>query len=184
MYFPTKYLHPTPNHPKTPFWGTVQCKVYYHGALRKSHVNGTTNLKLYSYINIGKYFGGWVCQHFSARGRPWGAGPPTVNLGPPIISETTRARKLKFKTRGLRVWHFCYPTRTRTRWCLPVPDPDQKLLPDPRVYPHLTRKYWDPLCSISLITVVGWHWVAACTITFQNSFETPVNSFNAWISSD
>jgi len=37
-------------------------------ALRKSHVNGATMLKLYSYIGIGKYLG--ACQNFSARGRP------------------------------------------------------------------------------------------------------------------
>jgi len=30
MYFSTKYLRPYPqNHPKTPFWGTFQCKAYY-----------------------------------------------------------------------------------------------------------------------------------------------------------
>ena len=39
-----------------------------------------------------------MCQIFFARGRPGGAGPFNVNLGPPIISETTRARKLKLKT--------------------------------------------------------------------------------------
>jgi len=35
--------------------------------------------------------------------------------------------------RGVRVEHFSYPTRTRIRWCLPVPVPDpcRKLLPDP-----------------------------------------------------
>jgi len=65
-------------------------------ALRKSHVNGATKLKLYSYIGIGKYLG--VCQNFSARGRPGGAGQPNVNLRPPIISETTAAWKLKLKT--------------------------------------------------------------------------------------
>ena len=37
-------------------------------ALRKSHVNGATMLKLYSYIGIGKYLG--ACQNFSARGHP------------------------------------------------------------------------------------------------------------------
>jgi len=35
---------------------------------------------------------------FFARGRLGGAVPPNVNLGPPIISETTRVRKLKLKT--------------------------------------------------------------------------------------
>ena len=50
-------------------------------ALRKSHVNGATKLKLYSYIDIGRYLG--LCQNFSARGRQGGgAGPPNVNLGP------------------------------------------------------------------------------------------------------
>ena len=35
--------------------------------------------------------------------------------------------------RGLRVQHFCYPTRTRSTGPLPVPVPDpySKLLPDP-----------------------------------------------------
>ena len=30
-------------------------------------------------------------------GRPGGVGTPSVNLGPPNISENTRARKLKLK---------------------------------------------------------------------------------------
>jgi len=38
-----------------------------------------------------------VCQNFSVRGRPGGAQPLNVNLGPLIISETTRARKLNLK---------------------------------------------------------------------------------------
>jgi len=45
---------------------------------------------------MGKYL--CVCQNFSARGPPGGAGPPNVNLGPHNISESTRARKLKLKT--------------------------------------------------------------------------------------
>ena len=32
-----------------------------------------------------------------ARGRPGGVGPPSVNLGPPNISESKRARKVKLK---------------------------------------------------------------------------------------
>jgi len=54
-------------------------------------------VKLYSYrpIGIGKYLG---VSKFSARGRPRRAGPFTANLEPPIISETTGARKLKLKT--------------------------------------------------------------------------------------
>jgi len=53
-----------------------------------------------------------VCQNFSARGRPGGRRAPNVNLGPPIISETTRARKLKLKAQldvvkySLRVQKF------------------------------------------------------------------------------
>jgi len=40
-----------------------------------------------------------VCLNFSATGRMGGgAGPLNVNLGLPIISETTGARKLKLKT--------------------------------------------------------------------------------------
>ena len=37
-------------------------------------------------------------KNFSARGRPGGVGPPSVNFGPPNISESNRARKLKLKT--------------------------------------------------------------------------------------
>jgi len=53
-----------------------------------------------------------VCQNFSARGRLGGTWPLNVNLGPPIISETTGARKLKLKTQlhvvkySLRVQKF------------------------------------------------------------------------------
>ena len=36
-------------------------------------------------------------KNYSARWRPGGVGPPNVNLGPPDISETTRARKLNLK---------------------------------------------------------------------------------------
>ena len=44
---------------------------------------------------IGKYSN--VFQNFSARG-VGGTGPPNVYLGPPNISETNTARKLKLKT--------------------------------------------------------------------------------------
>ena len=47
MYFPNKYLCPYPqNHPKTPFWGPFNAKPIIQRALRKSHVNGSTKLKL------------------------------------------------------------------------------------------------------------------------------------------
>ena len=36
-------------------------------------------------------------KNFSDRGRPGGVGPPSVNLGPPNISESKRDRKLKLK---------------------------------------------------------------------------------------
>ena len=39
----------------------------------------------------------WV-KYFFARGRPRGVWPASENLGPPNISEHTRARKLKLKT--------------------------------------------------------------------------------------
>jgi len=59
-------------------------------------VNRATKLKIYNYIDIGKYL--CAFQNFYARGPPWGIRPPSVNLGPPNISESKRARKLKLKT--------------------------------------------------------------------------------------
>ena len=53
-------------------------------------MNGATKLKIYSYIDIGKYLR--TFQNFYARGPPGSAGPPNVNLG------STRARMLKLKT--------------------------------------------------------------------------------------
>ena len=52
-------------------------------------------LKLKTLLDIEKY-SLWV-QNFSARGRPGGVGTPSVNLGPPNISESKKARKLKLK---------------------------------------------------------------------------------------
>ena len=70
MYFPTKYLRTYPqNHQKNPFWGPFNAKPIIQRAIRQSHVNGATTLKLYGYIGIGKYLG--MCQTFSARG-VWG----------------------------------------------------------------------------------------------------------------
>jgi len=48
-----------PNHPKPHFWGPFNAKPVIQRALRKSHINGATKLKLYSYIDIGKYLGEW-----------------------------------------------------------------------------------------------------------------------------
>jgi len=46
-----------------------------------------------------------------------GTAPPSVNLGPPYISETVRARKLKFYTHIDRVtytfWYEIFSTRGR-----------------------------------------------------------------------
>ena len=53
-------------------------------------------LKLKTQLDIVKY-SLWV-KKFTARGRPGGVGPPSVNLGPPNISESKRAKKLKLKT--------------------------------------------------------------------------------------
>jgi len=57
-----------PNPPKTHFLGLFNAKPIIERALRKSHVNGATMLKLYSYIGIGKYLG--ACRNFSTMGHP------------------------------------------------------------------------------------------------------------------
>jgi len=44
-----------PNPPKTHFLGPFNAKPITERALRKSHVNEATMLKLYSHIGIGKY---------------------------------------------------------------------------------------------------------------------------------
>ena len=59
-------------------------------------MNGATKLKIYNYIDIGKYL--CAFQNFYARGPPGSAGPRNVNLGPPNIPKSTRARMLKLKT--------------------------------------------------------------------------------------
>ena len=55
--FPPNIFVPTPKSPQNPILGTLQCKSIIERALRKSHVNGATKVKLYSYIGIGKYLG-------------------------------------------------------------------------------------------------------------------------------
>ena len=59
-------------------------------------MNGATKLKIHNYIDIGKYLR--ACQNFSAREPLGSAGPLNVNLGPPNIPKSTRARMLKLKT--------------------------------------------------------------------------------------
>ena len=85
MYFPTKYFHPYPqNHPKTLFGGPFNAKPIIYGALRKSHVNRATKLKLYSYIGIGKYLWEWgYVKIFLVGGVQGDTGPLNANLGFP-----------------------------------------------------------------------------------------------------
>jgi len=70
-------------------------------------------LKLKTPLDIVKYSP--RVQKFSAMGRT--KGPPNVNLGPPKISETTRARMLKLKTQldivKFSLWVKNFPTRGR-----------------------------------------------------------------------
>ena len=88
MYFSTKYLRTYPQiTPKPHFGGPFNAKPITQIALRKSHVNGATKVKLYSYIGIGKYLG--CVKIFLLWASGGGTGPLNVNLGPPIILETT-----------------------------------------------------------------------------------------------
>ena len=43
--------------PQNPILGDLSMENIIQRALRKSHVNGATKLKFYSYIGIGKYLG-------------------------------------------------------------------------------------------------------------------------------
>ena len=69
--------------PKPHFGGHFNAKPIIERALRKSHVNGATKLKLDSYKVIGKYSS--VCQFFSARGVQ-GRHGPLVYIWDPLIS--------------------------------------------------------------------------------------------------
>jgi len=72
--FPPNIFASTPKiTPKPHFGGPFNSKHIIQRALRQSHVNGATTLKLYGYryIGIGKYLE--VCQNVSARGRLAGA---------------------------------------------------------------------------------------------------------------
>ena len=86
-----------PNHPQPHFGGHFNAKPIIERALRKSHVNGATKLKLYSYIGIGKYLEECGVSTFYLLRASRGRRAHNVNLGPPIILETTRARKLNLK---------------------------------------------------------------------------------------
>jgi len=50
-------------------------------------------LKLKTLLDVVKY--SLRVQKIFCQGRSGGAGPPNLNLGPPIMSESTTARKLK-----------------------------------------------------------------------------------------
>jgi len=78
--FPPNIFAPTPKITSKPhFWGPFNAKPIIQRALRKSHVNGSAKLKLYSYRQV---LGGMGCQNFFARSRSGGAGPLNANLGP------------------------------------------------------------------------------------------------------
>jgi len=63
--FPSNIFAPTPQiTPKPHFVGPFDAKPIIQRALRKSHVNGATKLKLYSYVGIGKYLGEWGVSKF------------------------------------------------------------------------------------------------------------------------
>jgi len=78
--FPPNIFATTPKiTPKTHFGGPFNAKPIIQRALRQSHVNGPTTLKLYGYIGLGKYLE--ICQNFSARG-VWGRRAPKYKFGP------------------------------------------------------------------------------------------------------
>ena len=60
--------------------GPFNAKSIIQIALCKSHANGATKVKLYSYRYRQVLE---VCQKFSARGCPRGAWPLNIHLGPP-----------------------------------------------------------------------------------------------------
>jgi len=65
--FPPHVFAPTPKIiPKPHFGVPFNAKPIIQRAVRKSHINGATKLKLYSYIGIGKYLG--MSQFFPLGG--------------------------------------------------------------------------------------------------------------------
>ena len=74
-------------------------------------MNGATKLKIYKYIDIGNYL--CACQNFYAWGPPGSAGPPNVNLGPPNIAKSTRARMLKLDIVKYWLWVKNFSSRGR-----------------------------------------------------------------------
>jgi len=68
-----------PKSPQNPIGGPFNAKSITERVLRKSHVNGAAKLKLYIYIDIGKYL---RVSKFFARGRLKGAALPSVHGTP------------------------------------------------------------------------------------------------------
>jgi len=78
MYFCTKYLRPYPQYSPKRHFGDLtnsNAKPIIERPLSKSHANGATKLKVYSYIGIGKYVG---CVQFFPLGGVRGAQGPLM----------------------------------------------------------------------------------------------------------
>ena len=74
--FPPNIFAPIPKiTPKPHFGGPFNAKPIIRRALHKSHINGATKLKLYSYIGIGKYLG---CVKIIPLGASGGAQSPLM----------------------------------------------------------------------------------------------------------
>jgi len=71
-------------------------------------------LKLKTQLDIVKY--SLHVKKLCARKRPGGVGPASVNLGPPNISDNTRAKKLKLKTLLDIVKYSPRVQKFSTRW--------------------------------------------------------------------
>jgi len=66
------YSHlPLKSPPKPHFGGPFNAKPIIWRALRKSHVNAATKLKLYSYIGIGNYLGVYTFFRIGASRGAW-----------------------------------------------------------------------------------------------------------------
>ena len=80
--FPPNIFAPTPN-----FRAPFNAKPIIHGALRKSHINGATNLKLYSYRPIGNRYiiGGMGCQKIFPLGGVQEAQGPLMQIWDPHV---------------------------------------------------------------------------------------------------
>jgi len=120
--FPPNMFTRTPKiTPKPNFGGPFNAKPIIERAVRKSHVNGATKLKLYSYIGIAKCLG--VSKFFSL-GASGG-----INLGHPhhiIVStafgnshlrgfDMVTGQMLGFQSTYIHIFHF-YALNTGKSW--------------------------------------------------------------------